>query len=1081
MRSSNDAYFNELKRDFATVWSTNTTGFSSPLDIAYCRINKCSYVADTGNHRICKIRDSCDALEQTIVAGAVAGHVDGPQNIALFRCPTSIAVGPQGDIYVSDAGNKCVRRISNHDIPIVSTIASGFWPGAIAVDEKGNVCVADREELRVISPEGDIRVLRHHACVNGRPRSMAIGVPGTVLIASHGDGRIMKLYTHDARVKSLAGGFCLAGFRDAKGRRARFNRIRGMAMGVDGALYVADSKNGRIRIVEADGMTNTLVSNLVKPQGLTIDELGYLLVLTNEGNCVKMIDIRYRELSGNRGEEGMHRVNENRSTRRNGEEDQVNQDNRHQSKENDVEEEDDGENQRQRAGGGKAADEPEPEQSKRPEQAREEEREPHDESASKALREAKKHLDLEQKYTQILKNGFILEKQRTQEMEEYAREIAMRYQVLMKHEEEVRKKFTELAQRSERTEAALVAQVAQLKLELEEERLKTKPSRQEYQQATAPREARDEVYRFIDSISMGESEELGALEELISHESNDVIDNTNSTSKDGTTELPTKEQVSGYGPNEEAEVRDMVEKSMKIPLVGIQALQQMYYKEEIGPKEAGQMLLPKSEVDKIFNLPTEGPYPEAGKLIEALVWSSIDASLALTTGRGVCSSKDVATLKKRENGLISAIKDASMKIENGEAEPGAKSKLAEFVEREEKAMELIQCYDSLIKRTSTSCIIAQLQGISENTVRQLEAHKAWGFRRIWYNENGASIASERIRKLELFLDAKRHAVTEAKATFEDQKKSHAATIQAAVSALNDPVIPVALLRSTIRMVRNQRAKIDILRAEENQAMELVQGWKSEWEIKIMNHIKDIERVKNGLKVVDGFHQWYPSMVNTLIHHATQNIVSDPETNSREKIPVQILEQKLLVLTDALHAQLESEEFEASCDMAIAEGQLERVKKEKCDMRLKNAGVDSPTSENERINECDVMGGGKNTLKRKSIKRDEKGISNERYKKSLRERHFWKILDRKAEETRTKIERIQTELRRVRKLKSECEEYARRYKAGAVPRGEQEWGCEENRATNGAYANQGKDESSLTFSNDMGLEFDANGWIQEFFP
>src|SRR5205809_1981299 len=67
------------------------------------------YVADTGNHRIRKITTTGLVLD---VAGTgIPGYLDGPTRPAPFNSPNGVTVGPDGTVYVADAGNFRIRAI----------------------------------------------------------------------------------------------------------------------------------------------------------------------------------------------------------------------------------------------------------------------------------------------------------------------------------------------------------------------------------------------------------------------------------------------------------------------------------------------------------------------------------------------------------------------------------------------------------------------------------------------------------------------------------------------------------------------------------------------------------------------------------------------------------------------------------------------------------------------------------------------------------------------------------------------------------------------------------------------------------
>lgn len=101
--------------------------------------NRKVYVADSGNHTIRRINWtlSFEACPQgrgvSTLAGAAGqpGSADGVGSAARFNTPRGIAVAPDGTLYVTDAGNHTVRRITPDGI--VTTVAG--VPGVAGSDD----------------------------------------------------------------------------------------------------------------------------------------------------------------------------------------------------------------------------------------------------------------------------------------------------------------------------------------------------------------------------------------------------------------------------------------------------------------------------------------------------------------------------------------------------------------------------------------------------------------------------------------------------------------------------------------------------------------------------------------------------------------------------------------------------------------------------------------------------------------------------------------------------------------------------------------------------------------------------------
>ncbi|MDR2804180.1 MAG: IPT/TIG domain-containing protein [Dysgonamonadaceae bacterium] len=69
------------------------------------------YIADAGNHVIRKIETN--GLVSTVIGiGGTSGYQDGNPEEALLNSPSGVAVNLDGDIYIGDNGNKCIRKLS---------------------------------------------------------------------------------------------------------------------------------------------------------------------------------------------------------------------------------------------------------------------------------------------------------------------------------------------------------------------------------------------------------------------------------------------------------------------------------------------------------------------------------------------------------------------------------------------------------------------------------------------------------------------------------------------------------------------------------------------------------------------------------------------------------------------------------------------------------------------------------------------------------------------------------------------------------------------------------------------------------
>jgi streptogramin lyase len=111
------------------------------------------YVADEGNHCIRKVSNT--AVVSTLAGTTAPGYVNGVGANAHFYYPPGVAVDRNGNVFVADAGNNAIRKITPEgkvttyagggtgavDGPV--PVASFRSPYGIAIDTSGNLYVTD--------------------------------------------------------------------------------------------------------------------------------------------------------------------------------------------------------------------------------------------------------------------------------------------------------------------------------------------------------------------------------------------------------------------------------------------------------------------------------------------------------------------------------------------------------------------------------------------------------------------------------------------------------------------------------------------------------------------------------------------------------------------------------------------------------------------------------------------------------------------------------------------------------------------------------------------------------------------------
>ncbi|MDR1849550.1 MAG: hypothetical protein LBQ75_05880 [Zoogloeaceae bacterium] len=136
--------------------------FDQPRGLVFDRAGNL-YVADTHNHRIRKITPggNVTTLAGSGPTGKKGDFADGPGNTARFHWPFDIAIDAAGNLYVADAHNHRIRKVT--PTGYVTTVAGsqkGFadgngrvarftYPNGLAFDRTGNLYVAEGEGNRI--------------------------------------------------------------------------------------------------------------------------------------------------------------------------------------------------------------------------------------------------------------------------------------------------------------------------------------------------------------------------------------------------------------------------------------------------------------------------------------------------------------------------------------------------------------------------------------------------------------------------------------------------------------------------------------------------------------------------------------------------------------------------------------------------------------------------------------------------------------------------------------------------------------------------------------------------------------------
>ena len=205
--------------------STGSVQLSAPRGLAIDASGNL-FVADSGNNEVREITPAGSVI--TVAAN--------------LKNPLAVAVDAQGSIYIADSGNNRIVKVSSSGAS--STFAQITQPQAVAVDLSGNVLVADASQIWKVSAAGVVSTV-----LTGlhSPSGIAVASDGSLLIADTGANEILQWTA--AGVLNVIAGTGSAGFSGDGGPAlsAQLNAPSGIGIGPNGALWIADTGNNRIR------------------------------------------------------------------------------------------------------------------------------------------------------------------------------------------------------------------------------------------------------------------------------------------------------------------------------------------------------------------------------------------------------------------------------------------------------------------------------------------------------------------------------------------------------------------------------------------------------------------------------------------------------------------------------------------------------------------------------------------------------------------------------------------------------------------------------------------------------------------
>lgn len=282
------------------------------------------YFVEYKHHMVRRIE--ADGTLSTIVGGGLQPNMGGslgdggPATRASLMNPGDIEFDAQGNLYVSDSSNNRVRRVDTQGF-ITSVLGKGgpytkgildpsdpytvLNPEALAVDSEGQLYVGHTGAIRILDlRSGEARTLEGVSGVS----SIVISEQDEIYVTLPGRNQVARLHAGRREPLEIIAGTGQAGFSGDGGdaRDAMLDFPHDLALGADGELFIADSNNNRVRMIDRAGVIRTVAggpSSLTAPipvpaggtvfntsNGLVFDRVGNLIVTDYDLNTIRRID-----------------------------------------------------------------------------------------------------------------------------------------------------------------------------------------------------------------------------------------------------------------------------------------------------------------------------------------------------------------------------------------------------------------------------------------------------------------------------------------------------------------------------------------------------------------------------------------------------------------------------------------------------------------------------------------------------------------------------------------------------------------------------------------------------------------------
>ncbi|QHT58928.1 hypothetical protein GXP70_02355 [Paenibacillus lycopersici] len=236
------------------------------------------YIADKYNNRVRRVAP--DGVITTIAGTGSSDYAgdNGPAVDAALSSPSGVAVDSAGNLYIADTSNHRIRKVDTTGF--ITTVAGSddsgysgdggpavdarlYYPNAVAVDDAGNLYIADtyNNRIRKVDISGNISTVAGTSGTDGysgdgglavdaqlnEPEGITVDGSGNLYIADTDNNRIRKVIPNGIIMTITGTGTAGYSGDGAPGKLAEIDGPAGLAMSSGGDMYIADKYNYAIR------------------------------------------------------------------------------------------------------------------------------------------------------------------------------------------------------------------------------------------------------------------------------------------------------------------------------------------------------------------------------------------------------------------------------------------------------------------------------------------------------------------------------------------------------------------------------------------------------------------------------------------------------------------------------------------------------------------------------------------------------------------------------------------------------------------------------------------------------------------